>query len=97
MLILNIIIGGAVNNLGYVGWFPIIATSTYTYFMYKTKNDQGMRYALIFNLSLWFVHDFYIMAYPAAATDLALVVWTAIQAAKRIKQNQRTRKAMASV
>ena len=89
LLVLNIVIGLAVNNLGYIGWMPILATSTYTYYMYKTKNDQGMRYALILNLSLWFVHDLYIMAYPSAIMDVGLVIWTFVQALKRMKQNKR--------
>lgn len=45
-----------------ISWFPIVVSSSYTVFMYISRNDQQMRYALISNLLLWLVHDIYVEA-----------------------------------
>ena len=79
LFILCIVIGLWTNNRSTIGLFPIIASAGYTVFMYTTKNDQQMRWALIFNLVLWFVHDIYVQAYPSALTNIILSAWTAIQ------------------
>ena len=79
LLILCVIAGLCANNRGIIGLFPIIASASYTIFMYTTKNEQQMRWALVSNLLLWFVHDAYVQAYPSALTDMALSVWTLIQ------------------
>lgn len=79
LFVLCIIFGLWANNRGFIGLFPIIASSSYTIFMFTTKNEQQMRWALISNLMLWFVHDIYVQAYPSAATDIGLSIWTAVQ------------------
>ncbi len=76
---LCIIAGLWVNNRGIIGLFPIVASAEYTIFMFTTKNAQQMRWALVINLILWFVHDLYIQAYPSALTDIALSLWTCMQ------------------
>lgn len=73
---LCIVVGLYVNNIGIIGWCPIIASASYTIFMYTTKNAQQMRYALVSNLLLWTVHDFYVQAYPLAITDIVISIWT---------------------
>lgn len=77
--ILCIIVGYTVNNRGFIGTLPVIASASYTIFMFTTKNEQQMRWALISNLSLWSIHDIYIQAYPTAFIDIILVVWTFIK------------------
>ena len=72
LLILCVIAGLCANNRGIIGLFPIIASASYTIFMYTTKNEQQMRWALVSNLLLWFVHDAYVQAYPSALTDAVL-------------------------
>lgn len=79
LFVLCIIFGLWANNRGFIGLFPIIASSSYTIFMFTTKNEQQMRWALISNLMLWFVHDIYVQAYPSAATDVLLSIWTIVQ------------------
>ena len=74
-----VIIGWYINNLGIIGWLAIIASTSYTVFMYTTKNAQQMRYALLTNIALWLFHDLYIQSYPSVITGLGLFVWTIIQ------------------
>ena len=76
----NIFVGLIVNNLGYIGYLPIIASASYTIFVYISKNAQQMRYALIFNLLLWIIHCFYIQAYPSVITNCVICCWTCFQA-----------------
>ncbi len=88
LLILCITIGLWINNRGIIGLFPIIASASYTVFMYTTRNEQQMRWALTSNLLLWFVHDIYVQAYPSALTDAFLSIWTFIQIYKTENKNQ---------
>ncbi|MBR1756163.1 MAG: YgjV family protein [Alphaproteobacteria bacterium] len=85
LFILCIVAGFWANNRGLIGLFPIIASATYTIFIFITKNEQQMRWALTSNLILWFIHDIYVQAYPSALTDIVLCVWTFIQIYKNRK------------
>ena len=85
LTILCIAVGCFVNNRGIFGILAIVASASYTVFMYSTQNDQQMRYALVFNLTLWFMHDLYIQAYPSSILEILLVFWTLVQ----ILKNQR--------
>ena len=84
---LIVIIGLYLNNRGIIGWLPVIASVQYTICLYTTKNEQQMRWALVFNLMFWCVHDAYIQAYPAALNDFGLSLWTCVQIFKFRKRN----------
>ena len=86
LFVLCIIVGLWANNRGVIGLFPIIASASYTIFMFTTKNEQQMRWALSSNLILWFIHDIYVQAYPSALTDIILSIWTFMQIYKYRKQ-----------
>lgn len=85
LFVLCIIVGLWANNRGVIGLFPIIASASYTIFMFTTKNEQQMRWALSSNLILWFIHDIYVQAYPSALTDIILSIWTFMQIHKHRK------------
>lgn len=88
LFFLCIVVGIYANNLGIIGWFPIAASSSYTIFMKICRTDQQMRYAVISNLALWFVHDIYIQAYPSAAADVILCLWSAVQVVRNMKKKE---------
>lgn len=88
LFLLCIIVGSFANTRGIIGWFPIAASASYTVSMYTSRNDQHMRYALISNLILWFVHDIYVQAYPSACADIVLSFWTSYQALKQKKSGK---------
>lgn len=85
LFILCIVVGLYANNRGLIGLFPIVASASYTIFMFTTKDEQQIRWALVSNLILWFVHDIYIQAYPSALTDVVLSIWTSVQIFKKSK------------
>ena len=74
-----LITGTYMNNLGVIGLLAVIASVSYTIFMYTTKNEQQMRYALTINMLLWFIHNLYVQAYPSAIANIVLCGWTCIQ------------------
>jgi len=78
LLCLCIVFGLIANNRGWVGLFPMMASMVYTIFLYATRNEQQIRFGLILNLMLWFVHDFYVGAYPSAFMDVFLSAWTLV-------------------
>lgn len=86
---LCVIVGMFANNRGVIGMLPIIASAGYTIFMFTTKNEQQMRWALLFNLILWIIHDIYVQAYPTAIINTILVVFTFV---KIFQQYSRTKK-----
>lgn len=90
LVVLCIIIGLIVNNLGIIGILAIVASTSYTVFMYTTKDEQQMRWALILNQVLWLIHDTYIQVYPAALTDAVMAVWTLVQAILYIRHKKNT-------
>ena len=90
-----LIVGLSVNNRGIFGMMPIAAFTFYTSAMYWTKNEQQMRYAVIGNLLLWFVHDAYIQSYPSAVMDLVLSAWSFYQAWRHMTHQKRMTQALA--
>ncbi|MBR5599413.1 MAG: YgjV family protein [Alphaproteobacteria bacterium] len=79
LLLVSITVGLYANNLAMIGLLPIIASASYTVCIYITKNEQQMRWSLAFNMLLWFVHNFYVQAYPSAIANIVLFFWTFMQ------------------
>lgn len=85
LCLMILVVGVWVNNRGIIGIFPVAAIVSYTILIYTTKNEQQMRYALILNMVLWFVHNLFIMAYPSAISNVAICLWTALNIIKNRK------------
>jgi len=79
LLIASVVIGLYANNLGGIGVMAVLASAGYTVCIYLTKNEQQMRWAMVVNQLLWFIHNFYVQAYPSAVACIVLCVWTSIQ------------------
>ncbi|MBE6468009.1 MAG: YgjV family protein [Alphaproteobacteria bacterium] len=86
LLLISVIVGWWANNLGIIGWLAIIASAVYTICIYITKNEQQMRWALVLNQVLWFIHGVYIQAYPSAIACIVLTFWTLFQIYKNRKK-----------
>ena len=82
MLFLGVFVGLYADNLGIIGWLPIIASASCTICIYLTKNEQQMRYALVINMLLWFIHNAYVQAYPSAIACIVLCFWTILKKKK---------------
>ena len=82
-----VVVGLYINNLGLIGWWAILASTSYTVLMYVAKSAQQMRYAVIFSSILWVVHDFYVQSYPTVISGCFLIAWTIIQILKYRRLN----------
>lgn len=69
-------VGILINTRGAIGAIPPLASVEYTICSTKSKNAQSLRFALLLNLCMWLVHDFYVQLYPAALTDILVVITT---------------------
>ena len=71
ILTILIVAGGViVNNRGWLGLFPVVASVEYSICMYLCKNAQQMRLALAVNVALWAIYDVSIGSYPMFVTDV---------------------------
>lgn len=73
LIALTVIISVLFNNLGIVGFLPIIATVAFIIFM-DTENVVNLKWLIIATASMWMVHDIYIQAYSVVPFDILTIV-----------------------
>ena len=78
LIILQIIVGSYLNQLGVIGYLPIISSVSYSLAIVITRNLQWLRWVIIENMLLWLIYDLTIKAYPAAITDITITLTTLI-------------------
>ena len=61
------------NNLGIVGYLPIIGTTVFTIFI-NNEDTFKFRLSLSFSILMWLIYDVYIMSYSSAIFDLFSVI-----------------------
>ena len=91
-IIFYITFGYAFNNIGWIGIFPIMASSSYVLFCLLGKSAKSMRYGLIVNQVLWFFHDVYVKAYPAVVLEILVVSLCIYNILKKDKKSKRRNK-----
>lgn len=79
LILLGVGLGIVFNNLGWVGWLPIVANLEYSIAVFRFKdNPRGLKIALIINMLMYFSFSIIIMNYVAAAANIVVAVVTAI-------------------
>lgn len=63
------IIGLSVNNRGFIGIIPVIATALYTIVCFYVKRQPTIKANIIVNLILWAVYDILIHDYVSFSVD----------------------------
>lgn len=71
-----VIFGLIFNTRGFIGIFPILASSTYAIFCLRSEEAQFLRYGLVLNQILWFCHDIFIRAYPSMIVEILVSLIT---------------------
>ncbi len=71
-----VIFGLIFNTRGFIGVFPILASSTYAIFCLRSEEAQFLRYGLVLNQILWFCHDIFIRAYPSMIVEILVSLIT---------------------
>lgn len=81
-----IVFGLLFNSRGWIGIFPILASSGYAIFCLKSDNAQTLRYGLVLNQILWIIHNIYVKAYPSIITEIIISIITIYNIVKYSKQ-----------
>lgn len=73
ILVLIIVLSVIFNNLGIVGYLPLIGTIVFTIFI-DSKSNFKFRASLTFSIFMWLIYDTYIMSYSSAIFDFFSLV-----------------------
>lgn len=74
------------NNLGIIGYLPLINNTIFIIFM-NTKSDINFKVLTIFYITLWLIHDLYIKAFTTSIFDIGTIISSFI-AIYRIKHEK---------
>lgn len=66
-----------INNLGLIGWLPILSACAFTWFL-DTKSDVGFKILIISTQIPWLIYDFYVMNYSSATFDVLATITNTI-------------------
>ena len=73
LIFLTITVSVTFNNLGIVGFLPIIATVAFIVFM-DTENVVELKWLIIVTAAMWMIHDIYIQAYSVVPFDILTII-----------------------
>lgn len=73
LILLATILSLCFNNLGIIGFLPLISTIAYILLM-NTKNVIKFKYLIIFTMILWCCYDLYIKSYTSACFDFMCII-----------------------
>lgn len=76
-IIIQFALGLKFNNLGLIGFLPILAAVIFTWFM-DTKSDKVMKVVVISTTLMWTIYDFTILNFTAFAFDIASLITNGI-------------------
>lgn len=79
--ILSIVLTIYFNNLGFIGYLPLIAGLVYVWLM-NTKNVIFFKLLVAFTILLWLIYDFSIKSYTSSIFDLTSIITTFISIIK---------------
>ncbi|MBM7636745.1 hypothetical protein JOC31_001569 [Streptococcus saliviloxodontae] len=78
LVIIQILLGSYFNQLGVIGFLPIISSVSYTITSFVTDKIQILRWMIVENMLLWLIYDITIKAYPAVAMDIFITLSTCL-------------------
>ena len=78
------------NNLGWIGYLPLISTVVYIIFM-SVKDVKKFKYLTIFAMASWLIYDIYIKAYVAAVFDAFTIITSIIAIIQIIRKKEKNK------
>ncbi len=66
--------GTYLNSNGFIGYFPVVASTLFVIFSYTIKSVQYMRLLVALSQFLWSFYDFTIKSYPAFVMDWVVII-----------------------
>ena len=71
------------NNLGWVGWLPIMSNLSYSVSVFRFKNDEhSLKIAFTFCVSLFIIFNFAILNFVGAASNITVFCTAALSLIK---------------
>ena len=78
LVVLGVVLGLAFNNLGPVGWIPVLANLEYTLAVFRFKdNERMLKLAFLVNAVLFGIFNGVILNFVGVIANLVVVVTTA--------------------
>ena len=71
-LAVQVVLSAGGNNLGLLGWLPVISAVIYTWFL-DLKDEVQLKTVMIIAQIMWVVYDFVLMNYVSFAFDLLTI------------------------
>ena len=71
--ILSITLSLKFNNLGIIGFLPVVSTITYVWLM-KIKDVKKFKLLITFTMLLWLIYDIFIKSYTSAIFDFVTLI-----------------------
>ncbi len=87
LILAGVVLGLAFNNLGLLGWLPIIANLEYSIAVFKLRNNEkALKLAFIINMVLYAVFSAVIMNYVGVLSCTVIAITTAVSLFKSAKE-----------
>lgn len=61
------------NNLGFIGWLPVIAACLFTWFL-DVKSDLGLKFVIIAAEILWIIYDITLLNFTSMTFDILTII-----------------------
>lgn len=79
LVALGVVLGVAFNNLGLVGYLPVVANLQYTLAIFKFKdNERALKISFAISIGLFGLFNIFILNFVGAATNLFVMATTVV-------------------
>lgn len=90
LIVAGVALGIAFNNLGWIGWLPIISNLIYSISVFKFKNDEySLKIAFTVCVSLFIFFNFRLLNYVGALSNIAVFSTSALSVLKHRRTVQK--------
>ena len=84
LVVLGVVLGICFNNLGLVGWLPIVANLEYTLAIFKFKdNDRALKISFAICVAMFIVFNLFILNFVGAVSNLVVMITSIIMLVKQ--------------
>lgn len=79
LILLGVVLGLCFNNLGWLGWLPVVANLEYSLAVFRFKNDEySLKIAFAINVFMFGIFNFAIKNYVAVVANIVVFVMTVV-------------------
>ena len=88
-ILIQAIIALRVNNLGLIGWLPVIAAGAFTWFL-DVKSDLELKILIATTQIPWLIYDIYILNISASIFDIMAIITNTISIVTILREQKGT-------